>query len=342
MGKLFEMFKKNKKKIFKNFTLVFSGNLFLAFGTAIFLTKLNIVAGGLMGIGIIFQNLLAVNGQIIDIVVFIATWSLWLIGLIFLGKEFSIKTLASAIIYPIALSIFLRVKIFQDLSSSICYYGISEAAINVNGSLNILAPISNLMLSAIFGGVFIGFGVALNFKGGGSTGGVDVIIALCNKWFGFKESVVSFLIDSSIIVVAMFCIKDNIIPSLCGVLSAFITALIIEVVYVSSQSSFMIEIISEKWETISSYVQDTLGRGATIILAEGGYKREERPILRIVFPKEQYNLIRDHIAKIDPCAFITVTRTNAVFGEGFKSVHRVNTPNKKGYRSPWKKNKDLK
>ena len=80
--------------------------------------------------------------------------------------------------------------------------------------------ICGLLITAcgIFGGVFIGLGVAMNFAGGGSSGGVDVLIAIAHKYLGVKESIASFVIDSSIIICGMFIIPKNIVPSFFDIL----------------------------------------------------------------------------------------------------------------------------
>lgn len=317
----FKLTKKQRIKLFQNMIAIFIGNIILAFGTVIFLTKLNIVAGGLSGIGIILQYHIGkyFGGQVIDIAVLVLTWILWVIGFIFVGKEFALKTLASSIIYPFALSLFLRVPVFNTISESVCYYGITEFTDGVPN----MVPIGNLLLCALFGGVFVGSGVALCFLGGGSTGGVDVLIALMAKYTPIRESISSFVIDGGIIVLGMFLIRNNVVPSLCGILCAFVTALLIELVYNRSQTSYQVDIISDKWEEISRYAQEELERGATIIRAEGGYQGQERVILRIVFDTRQYRKIRIFIAQVDPKAFVTFTRTNAVYGEGFKSNKKI-------------------
>lgn len=321
---------KEKKIMFNNFIYVLIGNMILAFGSTIFLTTLNIVAGGVSGLGIIAQYFFGdfFGGQIIDITIMVLTWVLWIVGLIFVSKSFAWKTLASSIIYPIFVSVFLRVPIFIEIAEEISYYGMSDALIASIKDGTDAVPISNLLINSIFGAVLVGTGVALNFKGGGSSGGVDVIMAIFNKYLGFKESLVSFVVDSVIILVAMFAIPHNIIPSLCGILSATITALMIEIIYVGSQTSYQVDIISEKWREISNFAQDELGRGATIIHAEGGYKGDDRIILRIVFHKSDYNKIKEFIALTDPKAFVTFTQTNAVFGEGFKKSHHLIKNNK--------------
>ena len=299
------MFKNWKKidwfRFICNNFLVVIGSLLLAIGTGIFLSKQSIIAGGLSGIGIIIQHY--VSFQILDIVVWGGTAILWVVGLFTIGKEFSFRTLLSSLAYPGFLTMVLRVEYFQNISTQ------------VSGELNNPA---NLLICGLFGGVFIGAGVALTFLGKGSTGGVDTLIFLFAKKTTIKESVWSFIIDGTIIVISMILIPNQWINSLVGILSAFISAMMIEFIYNANTSSYQADIISDKWELISKFAQDELGRGATIIRAEGGYKGEERVILRVVFEKRQFDKLRKYVATIDPSAFVTYTQTKAVYGEGFK------------------------
>jgi uncharacterized membrane-anchored protein YitT (DUF2179 family) len=205
-------------------------------------------------------------------------------------------------------------------------------ALNFAGLSNGGTPVvGNYILCGLFGGVFIGGGVALTFLGGGSSGGVDVVQLILRKYAHIKESVGAFIVDTVIIVAGMLsmCITDPslLIPALCGILSSFVTAVVIEIVYIRSQTSYQVDIISDHWKEISAFAQDELGRGTTIIKAEGGFKGDERIILRIVFDKSQYENIKNYIASVDPKAFITFTQTNAVYGEGFDS--NKNTKHKK-------------
>lgn len=323
------MLKISKKVLTKqilNLFLIVIGNILVAFGTATFLVNLNIVSGGLSGLGIICQYWFNqwfgssfLNGQFIDIVVFILTWILWLIGLLVLGKDFAFKTLVAAIIYPIALTIFIRVDVFVNLADTICYYP-------TNNPDDI--TIGNLLLCAIFGGVFVGGGVALSFLGGGSTGGVDVIIAILAKYTPIKSSVISFGLDAIVVLLGIFLIPNNIVPGLCGVIAAFVTALLVEFVYVGNQTAYQCDIISDHYEEIREYVNDTLERGSTLIEVKGGYQKDDHIILRVVFNKDEYIRIKEYIAKVDPKAFVTFTQTNAVYGEGFR-VNKVLARKKK-------------
>lgn len=301
-----------KKHIFGNL-LVIIGSIALALGNAIFLIELNIVTGGLSGIGIIVQHFVSLVNpdiQIIDIIVFIMTWLLWIIGFKFLGKEFALKTLVSSIVYPIALAIALRFPFFTNLAKDIAYIDPTATELTTE--------VGRILLCGIFGGVAIGGSVALTFLGGGSTGGLDVLAFIVEKYTKLKQSIFFLIVDGSIVILGIFLIPNNVVNGLCGIIGTALSALVLDAIYISNQSCYIADIISDKWEEISNYAQKKLNRGTTIMHATGGYQGANRIILRIVFPKSQYHKLRQAISEIDPKAFITFTQTNAVFGEGFK------------------------
>ena len=272
--------KKKALTLIHSYILVTIGTILLSFGAVIFLSKCELVAGGVSGIAIIFQHYFTVN--IYDYVVAALMVVTWLLGLIFVGKDFALKTLYSSILYVGATFFFNRVPAFNDVASIIA--GMSDGNEPVVG---------NLILCGIFGGVSVGAGVAITFIGKGSTGGVDVIQVILRKYFRIKESIGSILVDISIIVAGMIAMQMW-IPALCGILSCVMTAIMVDIIYIRHQTSYQVDIISDHWQEISQYAQDVLERGATIIHAEGGYKGEERIILRVVFDRMQYEKIRNY------------------------------------------------
>ena len=306
---------KNLKRQILNYFLVAIGTLVLAFGTVIFLTKCELVAGGISGIAIIIQHYVETN--IYDWLILGLTTIFWVIGLIFCGKDFALKTLFASILYVGYTFIFNRVPFFTDLAE--VFAGLDKYYEPLVG---------NYFLCGLFGGVFVGAGIAISFLGGGSTGGVDCLQPIFKKFFNIPQPVTSVAVDGFIILIGMICMRLW-IPALNGILCCVVSAALIEMVYMRNQSSYMADIISNKWEEINEYAQKELDRGATIIHAQGGFKGEERIVLRIVFDKTQYEKLRNKIAEIDPLAFITFTQTNAVFGEGFASSKRKTKKHKK-------------
>lgn len=302
----------NKKRLIreiKNYIIVAIGTFVLAFGSVIFLSKCELVAGGVSGIAIIVNHFVDIN--VYDYVVAGCTVLFWIVGLIFVGKDFAIKTLFSSTLYIGFTFLLNRIPFFDDLATT--FAGLDK---------NSESQVGHFILCGLFGGVFVGAGVAITFLGGGSTGGVDCFQFIAKKYLRIKESITSFVVDGAIIVAGMIAMKLW-IPALCGILSCVMSALLIEVVYIRSQTSFQVDIISEHWKEINDFVQKELDRGTTIIKAEGGYQGDERIILRIVFDRSQYEKLRDFIAIVDPKAFITFTQTNAVYGEGFSNNRTI-------------------
>ena len=309
----------NKIKVLKlihSYILVAIGTFVLSFGSVVFLAKCELVSGGISGIAIIVQHFVSTN--IYDYVVAGLMVMTWLIGLIFVGKSFALRTLFSTVLYVGFTFLFNRIEFFNNL------------AMTFAGTIDGNTPqVGNYILCGVFGGVFVGGGVAITFIGGGSTGGVDVFQVILRKYLQIKESISAFLIDSSIIIIGMIAMRMW-IPALCGLLSCVVASALVEIVYIKHQTSYQVDIISDKWQEINEYSQKVLDRGTTIIHAEGGYKGEKRVILRIVFDRMQYEKIREYIASVDPHAFVTFTQTNAVYGEGFNSNKRIN---KKGNKN---------
>lgn len=286
--------------------LVIIGCIVLAFSTATFLTRNSIVSGGLSGIGIIVQQLIDPTQQfmVVDIVVWGASIFLWLLSLFTLGKSFAFKTLVASALYPLSLTVFLRVPVFVEIAEIIAGTGAT----------------GDLLICSIFGGLVAGAGISLTFIGKGSTGGVDVISFLVNKISGLPVSLVALFIDIFIIVCGMFLLNfpHMIVNSLCGIICAAMMALTIQFMYSKKQNAILVDIISSKHVEISNYILNELNRGLTTYDVTGGYTGEKRIMLRSVISNEEYSVLRQHIGEIDPNAFITFTPTHAVYGEGFK------------------------
>ena len=293
------------RKIFDYF-LVTIGTFLLAFGSVIFLTKCELVAGGVSGIAIIVQHFFP-DVVVYDYVVGGLTVFFWLIGLIFLGKDFALKTLWSSALYIGFTFLLKRVDVF-DRVATVFATSFAEGGAE--------PQVGNYILCGIFGGVFVGAGVAVTFLGGGSTGGVDCVQLIMARKLKIKEGVAGFIIDGVIVVAGMVAMQLW-IQALCGILSSFMVAVLIDYVYSQQQNSYQADIISSHWKEINEFAQNNLERGSTIIHAEGGYQGAERIILRVVFDRKQYEDLKHFIKSVDPHAFVTYTQTNAVYGEGF-------------------------
>lgn len=287
----------------KNLLLVVAGTLILAFGCAVFVVPFNLVTGGVTGISIIINEIIA--GAIpIDLVIGIITWGLFFLGLIVLGWDFALKTLVSTIIYPIAISLFMRL-VAPDVLGGILHLA-SSPHVDIA-----------LIISALFGGLCVGTGCALTFLGGGSTGGVDIIaFIICKFVKKWKSSTIIFIIDAVTVICGLFVIKDLIV-TLLGVISAWIGAMVIDRIFIGNDKAFTAQIVSDKYEELNLAIRNEVRRTTTMFAASGGYSREAKTVLSVTFTMSQYATLMNVIKRIDPTAFVSISRAHEINGEGF-------------------------
>ena len=291
----------------KNLGLVFLGTLVLAFGCAIFVVPFELVSGGVTGLSIVLDEWINSGGvEMISIegIIAILTWGLFFLGLFFLGWDFAIKTLVSTIVYPIA----------------IWGFGMLVSPDVMGGVFNLtLSPHANiaLIISALFGALCVGTGCALTFLGGGSTGGVDIIAFILCKYFKkWKSSTVIFVVDAISVLLGLFVIKDLIL-TLLGVISAWITAMVIDKIFIGSEKAFTAQIVTPKFEEMNLAIREEVRRTTTMFMAEGGYSRENKTVLSVTFTMRQYADLMNVIKRIDPTAFVSISRAHEINGEGF-------------------------
>ena len=296
--------KKNILEVLRNLCLVVLGTVVLAFGFAVFMIPYNLVAGGVAGISIILDEIIDSEVITVDLVVTVLTWLIFFLGLIFLGKSFSMKTLVSSIVYPPCVSLFMRLAQPDVLGGYFYLPGNENAEVA-------------LLLAPFVGGALVGAGCALTFLGGGSTGGTDIIaFIICKIFPRLKSSVAVFIVDTSVVVLGVFVI-NNIVISLLGIVSTLVSAFVIDKVFLGGQKTFIAQIISDKHEEIREKILTDLNRGATVIDVVGAYSGEDKTMIMVSFTMSQYNQVLGIINKTDKSAFVTVHRAHEINGEGF-------------------------
>ena len=289
--------------IIKNFALVFFGTVILAFGCAVFVVPFDLVTGGVTGLSIVIDEIL--SGLVpIDVLIGVLTWALFILGIVFLGRDFALKTLVSSIVYPVAISLFLHLVSPDVLGGFLYLQGSSHGELA-------------LIISSIFGGVCIGTGCAITFLGGGSTGGLDILaFIICKYLKRLKSSVVIFAFDALTILLGMFVIGDLII-TLLGIISAFVAAIVVDKVFIGRTQAFTAEIISDKYDEITAAIRDRVRRTSTVIDVVGAYSGENKKMIMVTFTMRQYAELISAVNRIDKKAFVTISRAHEINGEGW-------------------------
>ena len=308
LASYFNTMKLNPKGVIKNLFLVLLGTFILALGTELFILPTNLVTGGVSGIAIALSNVITILDK--EVLITIITWILFFLGLIFLGLDFSLKTLMSTIFYPIFL---YASKGLVDLFPFL----LLQNAPSLNSNTEVV-----ILLSSLFGGVIVGAGCAITFLGGGSTGGVDIIsFIICKFIKRIKTSYCIFVVDALIVSLGFILDKEHDFAlSLEGILSAFICAIVVDKIFIGTSKTFVAYVISDKYDQITEEVIKTIDRTTSIIDIEGGYTKLPKKMVMISFSMHEYSIIMGIVSRIDKKAFMTIHRAHEIAGEGFNKM----------------------
>lgn len=290
------------KTALKNTSLVILGTLILAFATAVFIIPFDLVAGGVSGLGIILDKIIPIEFLTVNVIITILTWTVFFMGLFILGRAFAMKTLVSTVVYPPALSLFSGL-VSPDVLGGFFLLGAGEEI--------------NLIVSSIFGGVFVGLGCAVTFIGGGSTGGTDILGFVAAKFSKrIKSSVAIGIIDGSVVLLGVFFLH-NFVLTLLGILTVFISTIVIDKVFIGASKAFVAQIITDNYEEISNAIIHGIDRTTTIIDAVGGYSGRAQKMVVVSFSVRQYSELLSIINRYDKRAFLTIHRAHEINGEGW-------------------------
>ena len=294
MLKFKDMTKKQKQDMLKRVLQVVIGTIILAFGQAIFIEQCALVIGGVASIGNIINHFIN-TPYTVRVTVVVLNVVCFLIGLIFFGKKFSAKTLISTIVYIIAYPL-VSYLMQTDIAAFL--------RMPFDGNLD---SYTTLLLAGIFGGMVSGVGIAFCFLGGGSTGGVDVFAILFAKVTRTKVPLWMFIIDAVVVFLGYIILgKGNVIYFLICVLSALSNSLTTEMILSKQNNSYVVSIVSEKWEEINSFILEELDRGSTLIDIVGGYTMKSHRMIQAAISRDQYSLLLSKISEIDKDAFDTI------------------------------------
>lgn len=311
-------------KVIKNLFLILIGAILVAFGDSFFILPMNIISGGVASISMLIHKIPGFSVISLNTYVLIVTWTFFFLGLIFLGLKYSLHTLIYTVFYPLAVMFFtfiinnvvvdgIRIFDITQLGKDIT---ISNKVISFEGNEDCILLLA-YFVSGIVGGLLTGSGIGLTLAGGGSSGGTDVINLLANKYLHIKVGLSSFIVDAVLIVAGFFTNGYNLLPSLVGLITALLCSIMLDKVFLGNNQYYLAMVISKKWPEINAFINENLGRGTTLLKAQGGYTKNDTVVLEVCFDRVDYNIIRESINAIDPNAFVTVVQTKEILGYGF-------------------------
>lgn len=289
------------KSWFYSYSKIVIGSFILAAGFVLFISPYKIVPGGVYGIAIVIHYVtkgifsFAPEGFPIGLTGLILNIPLTIIGIKILGPRFGIKTVLG----------FVLTSVFMD---GLTYF---------RGDIPLVHD--DALLSSVFGGVLIGFGLGLIFKSKATSGGSDIIAMIIAKYTRLPLGQLLIYVDSVIVLIGLIAFKDWKIP-LYSWIVIFITGKVIDVVIegVSYDKSLMI--ISKKHNIIRDKIINDLNRGGTYLQGRGMYDNSDRPVIYTNVNRRELAILESFIHEVDPDAFLTVYNANEIIGKGFKSL----------------------
>ena len=213
---------------------------------------------------------------------------LLIISYIFLGKEKTRGSILGSLVFPIC------VKLTSDIGT---YIDIDN---------------SQLLLSAVFGGVLYGFGAGMIFKAGYTGGGTDILSQLINKYLKLSIGKSILCTDGTIVVLSSLVFGTN--KLLYAIITLYIISLISDRVILGISDSKAFYIVTDEEQAIKEYILKYLNHGVTVFNAKGGFAKEKQTVLMCVLPTKDYYRLKEGISEIDPDAFFVVTDAYEVFG----------------------------
>ena len=178
----------------------------------------------------------------------------------------------------------------------------------------------NRMMAALFSGVFLGAGMALFYIRGSSSGGIDFLaLTIKKKKPHITIGIITMLIDLAVILLGVPVFGD-IDSVLYGVLATFVATVVIDKILYGIGAGTLAVIVTGKGKETAKRIAEAVDRGVTSLNAVGAYTGQERDVLLCACSKAEAYMIRAAVREADKEAFIMITETSEVFGEGFKDA----------------------
>lgn len=287
------------KVTFKNFLSMHLGIILIALSTYFILVPNHFVTGGMTGLSTVLAQDLTFLTQ--------SQWLLLLnalvliLGFIFLGKSTGIFTVYCSLGYSSIMMIFEA----NDLI----------AKVSANGRTLTDEPFMELVV----GITLYAIGTAIIFYAGASSGGMDIVALIIQKYTRMDVGRAVLSVNSIIAISSIFVFK-NITTGILSLVGLFMNSFIIDTVIDNFNSCKYFIVITDKPELVSEYIMNTLHHGVTVTDAVGAYTLAKKGMVHTVCRRYEAIKLRQAIKQIDENAFIVITTSSEIIGKGFRSV----------------------
>ena len=253
-----------------------------------FISGCYIAPGGVSGIAILINFVFALP---VGVMSFVLNIPLLVLSWRYLGRTPTLKTLRTVAV----------MSLVQDLLVTPYFPAVAGERI----------------VLAAFGGVFAGMGMALIFMRDSTTGGMDIAAKLIQRAAPHVQIGHALMLVDFLVVAAAVLVYRNIDTAFYGLLCIVCTTQTIDMIIYGMKRSTMVTVMSKRNADIAADIMRQLGRGATFFKSCGAFSRQDGEALLCVVDKKQFYRVKQIIDAHDPRAFVIVSETKEVYGEGF-------------------------
>lgn len=280
-----------KRPVVFDYVQIIAGATLVGLAFNIFLLPSRIAAGGISGVSTILYELFGYNPAYVQWLINIP---LIVLGLLLAGKEFSAKTIVGTFFVPFVIYLTSGLHLHVD----------------------------NPLLSSIYGGIMLGIGLGIVYRGNGSTGGTALIAQLLKKYTGISSGFSQLIVDGIVVVTSAFVFNFEL--ALYALMSIYVTSKVIDFVQLQTSPTKLVLIITDHEEKIQSVIQNEIDRGLTKVKSTGGYSNNEKTMIFCVVEQSEAVYLKKLLQAAEPSSFVIFLNASEILGLGFSKakVHR--------------------
>ena len=284
-------------KFWKELMIMTVGMFIAAAAVYYFLVPSKIVVGSISGLSIVISALFEQAGLTVKVstVVLIINAILLVMAYFLIGKEFGLKTCYTALI----------LGPMMDLWEKIC----PNTALLAPGSTSVMG---DLWFDLICFVLILSMSQAIMFRINASTGGLDILAKIVNKYLHFDIGLSVTIAGVVICCTAFFVNPFRLV--IVGLIGTWINGIIVDYFMASLSRRKRVCIISDDHEVIRDYIVNKIVRGCSLYEVTGGYKGDKRMEIQSLLTKDEFADLMNFIREKDIRAFITAGNVSEVYG----------------------------
>lgn len=278
------------KRRLLRFLMIFIGSCVAAFALEICLLPNSIIDGGVVGISMMLEH---VTGVSLSIFLIIINIPFIYMGYKQIGKSFAVYTLFGILCLSCWTEVFAPYDSFFH----------------------------DKLLAAVFGGLILGIGIGIIMRNGGCLDGTEILSIIFSQKLPLSVGEIIMIINIFIFGTAGLLLGWE--QALYSMLTYFVVTKAIDIVISGFNESKACFIITNQREEITEALLKRLGRGITVMEAEGGFSKNQKTVLYVIITKLEISKLKSIVEDIDPNAFVTISDVYEVLGGDFKkkSIH---------------------